>query len=668
MRIVYTHNLQLSASEEEAEFDRPETVSMITMALRQAGHEVEPLEVSGPASRLVARLEALNPDLVFNTAEGTRGRFREGFYPALFDQLGFAYTGSDAYVCTATLDKHFTKLVLAHHGVSTPGWRFVDDVRQLEGHEMRFPLMVKPNFEGSSMGITVDSVVDDERQLRRRVNDLLSRYPAGVLVEEFIVGRDLVVPFIEGVSPDTGGVLEPAVYNYRADFTSQRKYQIYDYEMKSSGFDAVSVKVPADIPRATRAAAIEQSRRVLRILGVRDMGRIDYRVTEDGEIYFLELNALPSLEQGASIYLSGALAGLKSVSKVLQAMVRSAAERQGLSLPALKRRRQHHLRVGITYTGDSEERSSGVSSTVEAVRRALESRGHEVVELEATPELPSILPASALDLVFNMARGVRGRHREAHVPALLELLDIEYTGSDSAAMAFAFDRPLSKRLVSEAGCAVPLSLMLTSPKERLPRELTYPAVVKPPSILPHLAVDPEMVPDEDSLRARVGEILAARRGEGVVVESYVKGREFVLGLLGERRPRVLPPMEAIFDSEIEFPFLSNTLDREGVGYRVPAEVSPGVLRSMSRVARTAFTVLGCRDVARVVVRVDAAGKVYFISCTPLPALTPGKADLFRIAEAAGLDFRSLVHEILAPAQRRLREARRARFIAATVER
>src|SRR5690349_5759377 len=103
MRLAFTHNVQLNASEDEAEFDTPATVARLTEALRSLGHDVEPVEVSGPPSRVVARLEALSPDLVFNSAEGTRGRFREAFFPALFDRLGMPFTGSDAYTCVLTL-------------------------------------------------------------------------------------------------------------------------------------------------------------------------------------------------------------------------------------------------------------------------------------------------------------------------------------------------------------------------------------------------------------------------------------------------------------------------------------------------------------------------------------------------------------------------------------
>ncbi|MDE2291468.1 MAG: D-alanine--D-alanine ligase, partial [Elusimicrobia bacterium] len=88
MNIAFTHNLKASASEDEAEFDTLETVEAIQSALTKLGHQVELVEVGGPASLTVARLEALDPDLVFNTAEGRLGRFREAFFPGIFEQLG----------------------------------------------------------------------------------------------------------------------------------------------------------------------------------------------------------------------------------------------------------------------------------------------------------------------------------------------------------------------------------------------------------------------------------------------------------------------------------------------------------------------------------------------------------------------------------------------------
>src|SRR5438552_19053347 len=154
MKIAFTHNLKLTDAEEEAEFDTVETVNAIAQALAASGHEVEKIEVSGPASHLAARIEAFAPDLIFNTAEGRRGRAREAFYPALFEELGFPYTGSDAYVLTVTLDKWLTKLHLASQGIDSPRGRLVlpRDLATVgeTGVGLAFPALVKPNYEGSS--------------------------------------------------------------------------------------------------------------------------------------------------------------------------------------------------------------------------------------------------------------------------------------------------------------------------------------------------------------------------------------------------------------------------------------------------------------------------------------------------------------------------------------
>src|SRR3954463_6019791 len=170
MRIAFTHNLRLTDSEDEAEFDTVETVDAIAEGLRAGGHDVEKVEVTGPASHLAARIESIGPDLIFNTAEGRRGRAREAFYPAFFEELGFPYTGSDAYVLTVTLDKWMTKLVLAAQGIDTPRGRLVvpDDLRRMKEiglQGLAFPVIVKPNYEGSSKGIGDDAIARDPRAL-----------------------------------------------------------------------------------------------------------------------------------------------------------------------------------------------------------------------------------------------------------------------------------------------------------------------------------------------------------------------------------------------------------------------------------------------------------------------------------------------------------------------
>jgi len=689
MRIALTHNLRLSQAEDEAEFDTEHTVGALAAAIERLGHRVERMEVSGPASRTVARLEAFGPDLIFNTAEGRRGRFREAFFPALFDELGMPYTGSDAYVLALTLDKQLTKLVLAQHGVPTPRWQYVEDAARLQVNALRYPVIVKPNFEGSSKGITQDSVVEDPLRLHEVVADALARYPAGVLVEEYVVGRDLTVPFLEAAAPERGGVLQPVEYVIDPAAQGQdRRYAIYDFALKTELDRYVTVRAPAKVKRSQAERIQKIAETVYRQLGVRDLGRIDLRLADDGGIHFLEINALPSLEPGAGIYAAAALEGLHQ-DAVVGTVIESAVRRHNIVDKNARRgrpRRTERLKVGFTFNvkrvapdlaGEQDDEAEYDSpKTLQAIREAIASWGHEVVDLEATQDLPLVLASTPVDVVFNIAEGWKGRSRESQVPSLLELLDVPYTGSDPAALSVSLDKALAKRMVRTHGILTPDYAVLNTGKERLPRELTFPLLVKPVAEGTSKGVTKKsIVHDEGELREVARELIGKYR-QPALVESYIAGREFTIGLLGERRPRVLPPMEIVFlDPRDPTPIYSFEMKQdwnEQIRYEVPAKVTPRELDRLERAARECFAALGCRDVARLDFRMDGEGRIFFIECNPLPGLSPGWSDLVLIAQAAGLDYRGLIGEILSFAirryQERERERERARRAQAAAER
>ena len=681
MRIALTHNLRLSDSEEEAEFDTQETVNALAAAIERIGHRLERFEVSGPASRTVARLEAYSPDLIFNTAEGRRGRFREAFYPALFDELGFPYTGSDAYALAVTLDKQLTKLVLSKQGIRTPGWQYVEKLSELSVENLRFPVIVKPNFEGSSKGITQDSVAETLDEVRIKVAAALERYPSGVLVEEYVSGHDLTVPFLEAVDNDYDGVLAPVEYVIDPAVTVGRKYAIYDYALKTSRESAVGVRAPAQIPARTAEDVRRMAQKIYRALDCRDLGRIDLRLSDAGVPYFLEINALPSLEPGASIYASAELDGLH-LDGVINSIIQSAAKRYKIKDSSRRQgkpaRKSGPLRVGFSFnvkrvkpmaTAEAVEDSEAEydsPNTLQAIREAIASWGHEVIDLEATPELPSVLASTPLDLVFNIAEGFKGRNRESQVPAMLELLDIPYTGSDPATLSIALDKGLAKKIVRQAGILTPNFQLMATGKERLNKEFTsFPLIVKPVAEGSSKGVVTKSVcHTEAELREVVREI-AGKYQQPALIEEYIRGREFTVGLLGERRPRVLPPMEIVFlDKGERNPVYSfqHKLDwTDRIRYDAPAKLEPALLERLRTAARNSFMALGCRDVARIDFRMDDKGRIYFIECNPLPGLTPGWSDLVLIAQGAGMDYRGLIGEIMAPAIRRYkeREARRA---------
>jgi len=676
MRIALTHNLRLADTEDEAEFDTRETVDALAGAIERLGHRLERIEVSGPASRTVARLEAYGPDLIFNTAEGRRGRFREAFFPALFDELGMPYTGSDAYALSLTLDKQLTKLVLAQHGVPTPRWQYVDDPRRLQLNALRYPVIVKPNFEGSSKGITQDSVVEDALRLHEVVQAALVRYPSGVLVEEFIPGRDVTVPFLEAAAPERRGVLQAVEYLVADQATAGRRYAIYDYELKTKLDALVSVRAPAEVPGPLAERLLALSETVYRVLEIRDLGRIDFRIGDDGQLYFLEINALPSLEKGAGIYAAAALEGLHA-DAVVNAVIRSATARWGISDPRARRgrpRRTERLKVGFTFNvkrvapdlaGEQDDEAEYDSpKTLQAIREAIASYGHELVDLEATQDLPLQLASTPVDVVFNIAEGFKGRSRESQVPSLLELLDIPYTGSDPAALSVSLDKAVAKRVVRTHGILTPDYLILNTGKERLPRELGFPLLVKPVAEGTSKGVTKKsIVHDEGELREVARELIAKYR-QPALAEQYISGREFTVGLLGERRPKVLPPMEIVFlDGTDPTPIYSFEMKQDWtdrIRYEVPAKLTERELDRLERAAREVFAALGCRDVARIDFRIDAEGRIFFIECNPLPGLTPGWSDLVLIAQAGGIEYRALIGEILSFAIRRHQERERER--------
>jgi D-alanine-D-alanine ligase len=271
----------------------------------------------------VDALRAAAPDLVFNTAEGRSGRFREAFFPALYEELGLAYTGSDAWTCAVTLDKRLTKMVAAAVGAVTPPARFIRDLEDLDDLPLRMPVIVKPNFEGSSKGIGAASIADDVETTREAAAEALARFPDGVLVEEFVAGRDVTVAFLEPYGPLAGVEYEFA----DADAV------VYGYELKNLRPDDVAVRAPAALPEGADSRLATAAGAVFGELSVRDLGRADFRVAEDGTIWFLEVNPLPSLEEGAGLYAAAELVGLGAAG-VIGAVVESAVRRRAAKVPA----------------------------------------------------------------------------------------------------------------------------------------------------------------------------------------------------------------------------------------------------------------------------------------------------------------------------------------------
>jgi D-alanine-D-alanine ligase len=666
MRIALTHNLRVKDSEEEAEFDTRETIGAVERALTRAGHRVECVDVTGPASLLVTRLEAFAPDIVFNLAEGHRGKTRRAFYPALFEELGIPSTGSDAYTLTVTLDKALTKKQLAGWGVPSPRGRFVTRATMRTGglDELPFPVIVKPNFEGSSKGIGQDNVVQDPIELGRVLDEILAKYPDGALIERYIPGIDVRVVVLEGLPPLPAAetVIDPSY---------PRRFDVLDYRLANVDTRFVQRRAPANVAPAVHERLRDFTDRALSAFALRDVAGLDFRVGADGEVWFLSATAIPSFEPAGGLFASTRAIGMDYDATVL-AVLRSAALRHGLSslLDATKPRprlnRKNCLRVGLAFNmkridsngGDDREAEYDAPETIQSITQAIESHGHSVVPLEATQDFPRALMAANVDVVFNIAEGMSGRSREAQVPSLCELRGIPYTGSDSATLSICLDKGLAKRLLVDVD--TPAFQVLTTGREKT-KAFRYPVIVKPNQEGTSKGITPKSVCDDEASMREVARELIERYGQPALVEEYIQGRELTVGLLGEKRPRVLPPMEVVFLSQTGRPVYDYECKQhwqKHVRYECPANLTKDELRAVERACRSTFMTLGCRDVARVDLRLAPNGKVYVIEVNPLPGLTPDYSDLCLIANGARIDYRTLIGEILSGAIKRWQSRQR----------
>jgi D-alanine-D-alanine ligase len=308
MRVALTYNEKRTASaspdDADAEFDSREAIAAIARLIAELGHPITPIDVSGPIPRLVDELARLTPDVVLNLAEGERGTFREAFYPALIEQLGLVHTGSSASALAVCLDKALAKRVVAGAGVRVPRGRLIratDDPRLARSAMARVPLpaIVKPNFEGSSKGITAASIARDRAGLADVVADAIARYPHGVLVEELVDGIDVGVGWFAGI-----GLLPPIGYRYDGE--------IYDYALKHLTPERVQLEIPPPLSVAVARRLAVTATRAFVALGITGYGRVDLRITPQGDAVFLEMNPLPSLTLAAGhdeLYVAAARLG-----------------------------------------------------------------------------------------------------------------------------------------------------------------------------------------------------------------------------------------------------------------------------------------------------------------------------------------------------------------------
>lgn len=294
--------------------------------------------------------------------------------------------------------------------------------------------------------------------------------------------------------------------------------------------------------------------------------------------------------------------------------------------------------------------------TICAVTEALRSYGHHVVCIEANEHAWGQLLQSRPDIVFNLAEGLRGESRESHFPALLEMLGIPYTGSGVLALALSLDKPMAKRVFLAEGIPTP-AFEVVPPGAAPVSALRYPLFVKPAHEGSSMGIGPEsVVRDPCALGQAIAHVHRWYR-QPALVEEFLQGREFTVGILGNTEPCFLPIIELNFEAcppehgrVYSYQFKQEWDDWRY--YRCPAPLSAEETALLQATALRACRALGCLDVARVDLRLDDEGVPNVLEVNPLPGMTPGFSDLPRMAEVAGMAYAELVNRILEAALER----------------
>jgi D-alanine-D-alanine ligase len=282
------------AEDIEAEYDSYETIEAIKDALTFAGVQVELMEAD---TDFFDRLKMSKVDIVFNIAEGTSGRGREAQVPAILNFMGIPFTGSDETTLCLSLDKALTKRFLSTYPILTPAYQLVKAPDFKLDPALCFPLIVKPNSEGSSKGISDLAIIDHEEQLHNVINRNFKLYGQPMLVEEYIKGREFTVGLL-GNGNDMK-VFDPMEICY---LSHERENTIYSYNVKRNYKKFVEYKCPPILDADTTGKMEKLAAEIYTALDCRDFSRIDFRLSEDGTIYFIEINPLPGLAPGYSDY------------------------------------------------------------------------------------------------------------------------------------------------------------------------------------------------------------------------------------------------------------------------------------------------------------------------------------------------------------------------------
>jgi D-alanine-D-alanine ligase len=323
---------------------------------------------------------------------------------------------------------------------------------------------------------------------------------------------------------------------------------------------------------------------------------------------------------------------------------------------------RNHNRDGVLTSFGRRAPEHYSEKTVRRVADALASGGHQVAVLEADITLPQTLarflpPPGAFEaeeppgMVYNLAYGIQGECRYTHLPAMLEMAGVPYTGAGPLGHTLSLDKAVTKTLISAQGVATPRWQLLHTPEDPL-SGLRYPVVVKP--VQESTSYGLHIADDADAARDAATKVIARYR-QAALVEEYIEGREVCIGLIGNGSDLFcLPAVEIDFGERMSH--LLTKSDKFAKAEQQAERICPAPLDDLlaARLASTAkavFDACQCRDYARVDIRLDADERIWVLEINSMASLGPG-GSFMAAAAVAGYDYAATVNLLLEVARRR----------------
>ncbi|MFH1867747.1 MAG: ATP-grasp domain-containing protein [Candidatus Omnitrophota bacterium] len=292
--------------------------------------------------------------------------------------------------------------------------------------------------------------------------------------------------------------------------------------------------------------------------------------------------------------------------------------------------------------------------TVDVIADAIESGGHTIVKIGNINNVLEDLDNLKVDIVFNICEGIHGRNRESQVPMLLEYKGIPFVGADALSQGITLDKIITKKILKAHGIPTPDYIEIKDPNNLNGIDFNFPMIVKPRFEGSSKGLNENsMVNDKNGLK-RQSEWVVQKYKQSALAEQFISGEEFTVGIIGNKNPRPLPPVQIEIEGKLELDNLFYTfalIHSDILKYVCPSPAPKKLQKQLQDLAIETFNATECLDFARVDIRIDKKGDPYVLEINPLPSLST--EDVFGIVgNYLGVGYNRMVLDILDAAIKR----------------